>query len=219
MKPHTSNEARGRRNLPSAFGRWHGVCPRRHEPRAKPRRRAAQHVDGGRRGGVACALGHGLGFGVYAIVAVFSLIAVLEAAEQALPVLRVLGALVLLVFARWTWASADAPPDVQIKPQRASGRTGFAEGAAIAFLNPKIAVFMVAVLSQVLEPGMSLWTKAAIGGLGMVIDTTWYLIVAVFLSSRRLEDVLERRSSALNRGLAVALAGLAVWTMAQVILR
>ena len=45
------------------------------------------------------------------------------------------------------------------------------------------------------------------------------MVVAVFLSSRRLEDVLERRSSALNRGLAVALAGLAVWTMAQVILR
>ena len=58
---------------------------------------------GGRRRGVACALGHGLGFGVYAMVAVFSLIALLEAAEQALPVLRVLGALVLLVFARWTW--------------------------------------------------------------------------------------------------------------------
>ena len=75
---------------------------------------------------------------------------------------------------------------------------------------------MVAVLSQVLEPGMSLWTKAAIGALGMVIDTTWYLLVAVFLSSKHLEDVLERRSMVLNRGLAVALAGLAVWTLAQV---
>ena len=173
-------------------------------------------LTGGRRGGVACALGHGLGFGVYAMVAVFSLIALLEAAEHALPVLRVLGALLLLVFARWTWTSAGASTTVQHDSQRASGRTGFAEGAAIAFLNPKIAVFMVAVLSQVLEPGMSLWTKAAIGGLGMMIDTTWYLIVAVFLSSKRLEDVLERRSGALNRGLAVALAGLAMWTLAQV---
>lgn len=173
-------------------------------------------LTGGRRGGVACALGHGLGFGVYAMVAVFSLIALLEAAEHALPVLRVLGALLLLVFARWTWTSAGDSTTVQHERQRASGRTGFAEGAAIAFLNPKIAVFMVAVLSQVLEPGMSLWTKAAIGGLGMVIDTTWYLIVAVFLSSKRLEDVLERRSGALNRGLAVALAGLAMWTLAQV---
>ena len=173
-------------------------------------------LTGGRRGGVACALGHGLGFGVYAMVAVFSLIALLEAAEHALPVLRVLGTLLLLVFARWTWTSAGDSTTVQHERQRASGRTGFAEGAAIAFLNPKIAVFMVAVLSQVLEPGMSLWTKAAIGGLGMVIDTTWYLIVAVFLSSKRLEDVLERRSGALNRGLAVALAGLAMWTLAQV---
>ena len=106
------NEARGRRNLPSAFGRWHGVCPRRHEPVAKPRRRAAQHVDGGRRGGVACALGHGLGFGVYAIVAVFSLIAVLEAAEQAF---RCCASLV-----RWCcWCSLDGRGPRQMHLRRA----------------------------------------------------------------------------------------------------
>jgi len=172
---------------------------------------------GGRRRGVACALGHGLGFGAYAMIAVFSLIAVLEAAEQALPVLRVLGAAMLLVFAWLTWSNAnghlETEPDASV-----SSKSGFAEGATIAFLNPKIAVFMLAVLSQVLEPGMTLWTKAAIGALGMVIDTTWYVLVAVFLSSKRLEDVLERQGVALNRGLAVALAGLALWTLGNVFL-
>lgn len=172
---------------------------------------------GGRQRGVACALGHGLGFGAYAMVAVFSLIALLEAAEEALPVLRVLGALMLLLFARLTWTNADDHVSKVQQETTNAGRSGFAEGAAIAFLNPKIAVFMVAVLSQVLEPGMSVWTKAAIGGLGMIIDTTWYLLVAVFLSSKHLEDVLERKGSVLNRGLALALAGLAGWTLAQVL--
>jgi len=172
---------------------------------------------GGRRRGVACALGHGLGFGAYAMIAVFSLIAVLEAAEEALPVLRVLGAAMLLVFAWLTWTNASGHQETETKAT-VSTKSGFAEGATIAVLNPKIAVFMLAVLSQVLEPGMTLWTKAAIGALGMAIDTTWYVLVAVFLSSKRLEDVLERQSVALNRGLAVALAGLAMWTLGQVFL-
>ncbi|MBM73135.1 MAG: lysine transporter LysE [Euryarchaeota archaeon] len=172
---------------------------------------------GGRRRGVACALGHGLGFGAYAMIAVFSLIAVLEAAEQALPVLRILGAAMLQVFAWLTWTNANGHLEAETDATFSS-KSGFAEGATIAFLNPKIAVFMLAVLSQVLEPGMTLWTKAAIGALGMVIDTTWYVLVAVFLSSKRLENVLKRRSVALNRGLAVALAGLATWMLVQVFL-
>ena len=150
------------------------------------------------------------------MIAVFSLIAVLEAAEEALPVLRVLGAAMLLVFAWLTWSNASAHQEEA--KATVSNKGGFAEGAMIAFLNPKIAVFMLAVLSQVLEPGMTLWTKAAIGALGMVIDTTWYVLVAVFLSSKRLEKVLKRRTVALNRGLAVALAGLATWMLVQVFL-
>ena len=61
-------------------------------------------------------------------------------------------------------------------------RQGFIEGFSIAFFNPKIALFLVAVLAQVLEPGMGMGTKLAIGLLGMSIDMGWYLIVALALT-------------------------------------
>ena len=59
---------------------------------------------------------------------------------------------------------------------------GFLEGFSIAFFNPKIALFLVAVLAQVLESGMSLETKLVIGFIGMAIDMAWYVLVAVFLT-------------------------------------
>ena len=42
-------------------------------------------IVGGRRRGVLCAVGHGIGFGLYAGVAIFGLIVLLEEAPRGLP--------------------------------------------------------------------------------------------------------------------------------------
>ncbi|MBT6923547.1 MAG: LysE family translocator, partial [Euryarchaeota archaeon] len=69
----------------------------------------------------------------------------------------------------------------------------------------KIALFLVAVLAQVLEPGMGLNTKLAIGGLGMFIDTTWYLIVAIALTGTRAVELLRKHGQIVYKATAVAL--------------
>ena len=69
--------------------------------------------------------------------------------------------------------------EVQEIQQSKSNRDGILEGFFIAFLNPKIAVFMLAVLSTVLDPSMNSETKWVIAGLGMTIDTVWYVLVAL----------------------------------------
>ena len=61
-------------------------------------------------------------------------------------------------------------------------RNPFAAGFAIAFFNPKIAAWMVAVYSQFVEVDSSLLTMAGMGGLAFAIDATWYAVVAVLLS-------------------------------------
>ena len=84
-------------------------------------------------------------------------------------------------------------------------RQGFMEGFAIAFFNPKIALFLVAILAQVLEPGMGMGTKLAIGLLGMSIDMGWYLIVALALTGTGAVDWLRIRGKLIYRITAVAL--------------
>ena len=126
---------------------------------------------GGRRQGVMCALGHGLGFGVYAGLAVFGLIVLLEEAPNVFTGLQLVGCGLL---AWYGWSMWNANHDALFSEDTGSGAQGFAEGFAIAFFNPKIALFLVAVLAQVLQPDMNLLSKTAVGLLGMTIDALWY---------------------------------------------
>ena len=160
---------------------------------------------GGRRQGVACAVGHGLGFGLYAGSAVFGLIVLLEQAPDVFFILQLIG-VVLLVWYGWKmWTTTvEVEPEVE-ENLNLRQRQGFTEGFAIAFFNPKIALFLVAVLAQVLEPGMGMNTKLAIGGLGMFIDTAWYVIVALLLTGTRALEVLRTHGGVVYRATAIAL--------------
>jgi len=89
-------------------------------------------------------------------------------------------------------------------------RQGFVEGFSIAFFNPKIALFLVAVLAQVLKPGMTIETKIAVGLLGMFIDTTWYLIVALALTGTPALETLRNNTLIVNRVTAVVLWSFAI---------
>lgn len=91
-------------------------------------------------------------------------------------------------------------------------REGFIEGFFIAFLNPKIAVFMLAVLSSVLDPSMSSETKWIIAAMGMTIDTVWYVLVALLLSNSVILTKIQNNQKILNQVTGALMIGLAIWT-------
>lgn len=160
---------------------------------------------GGRRQGVACAIGHGVGFGLYAGSAVFGLILLLENAPNVFLVLQILGAILLVWYGYKMWTTeANALQDIDLTT---GGKDiqGFSEGFAIAFFNPKIALFLVAVLAQVLKPGMGIETKLAIGLLGMTIDMGWYMLVAVVLTGTSALETLRAKADIVYKLTAVAL--------------
>ncbi|MDG1539410.1 MAG: LysE family translocator [Candidatus Poseidonia sp.] len=168
---------------------------------------------GGRRQGVACALGHGLGFGVYAGLAVFGLIVLLEEAPNVFLTLQLIGCGLLAWYGYSMWTMDG---DFDSNTHTASKRQGFTEGFAIAFFNPKIALFLVAVLAQVLRPGMGFGSKVAVGLLGMTIDTLWYLTVAVGLTGTSLLDTLKKNGTFIHRLTAVILWGFALSIVFQI---
>ena len=162
-------------------------------------------IVGGRRRGVMCAVGHGIGFGLYAGVAIFGLIVLLEQAPQAFLVLQLIGIALLFWYGWLMWHHAKDEIEESIE----SEARGFLEGFSIAFFNPKIALFLVAVLAQVLDAGMSLATKLVIGFIGMAIDMVWYVLVAVFLTGTPILDWLRDNGSIVNRVTALVLWGFA----------
>jgi threonine/homoserine/homoserine lactone efflux protein len=174
-------------------------------------------IIGGRSQGVACAVGHGIGFGIYAGSAVFGLIVLLENAPDAFLILQLIGVGLLVWYGYLMWNADIDLGDSKDTNQNQIRRQGFMEGFAIAFFNPKIALFLVAILAQVLEPGMGMATKLAIGLLGMSIDMGWYLIVALVLTGTGAIDWLRLRGQLIYRITAVALWAFAVTVLYSMI--
>ena len=168
-------------------------------------------IVGGRRRGVMCAIGHGIGFGLYAGIAIFGLIVLLEQAPEVFLALQIIGILLLIWYGYLMWIHAENEYQ-QIGDGEARG---FLEGFSIAFFNPKIALFLVAVLAQVLEADMSFTNKAAVGLLGMTIDTVWYLTVALVLTGTPWLDRLKDRATTIHRLTALVLWGFALSVLFQ----
>ena len=162
---------------------------------------------GGRSRGLACAVGHGIGFGFYAVTVVFGLVAIMESYPDIFTIMQILGGLFLLYLGIEIIRSEE-----KVIEHSEGKREGFVEGFFIAFLNPKIAVFMLAVLSSVLDPSMSSDTKWIIAVMGMTIDTVWYVLVALVLSISSILTKIENNQRILNLITGLLMIGLAIWT-------
>ena len=166
-------------------------------------------ISGGRLQGVMTGVGHGLGFGIYALLAVTGLSALLIAHESFFLFLQWSGALVLLwlSYDMLTYIPSDGNDDHSI-----DNRRGFIEGFLISFLNPKILVFLVAVFSQFIDPQMSQSEKILMAILAGLIDTTWYVLVAAILAGTPLIDFFRSNSLIIDRviGLVLSLLALAL---------
>ena len=80
----------------------------------------------------------------------------------------------------------------------------------IAFLNPKILVFLVAVFSQFINPDITNLGRFIMAMMAGVIDTTWYALVAVVLAGTPIVDKLRVNSAMIDRSIGVVLIMLAI---------
>ena len=164
-------------------------------------------ISGGRTQGVMTGIVHGIGFGIYAMLAVTGLSAILIADESKFELLQWSGAGVLL------WLSYNMltyQPSGDKEEHQSSGRRGFVEGFMIAFLNPKILVFLVAVFSQFLDPQMTDIDRVVMALIAGLIDTVWYVLVAAVLSGTAIIDKLRDNSVLIDRMIGTVLLVLAL---------
>ena len=156
--------------------------------------------------GVAAGLAHGLGVALYA-VAVVSGLAVLITTTPAL-------------FTPIQWAGAVFLAYLGIQSLRsAGGALGEAEDGAtrhpavqgflVAFLNPKLAIFFLALFSQFLDADAGLGEKAVMVVTMGVIDGGWYSSVSLLLAQPAVLPRLRRAEVLINRLFGVILIALA----------
>ncbi|MEA3642631.1 MAG: LysE family transporter [Lamprobacter sp.] len=173
---------------------------------------------GGRGAGLAAALAHGLAVGLYALLTVAGLAALLTTSPKlfALLQLAAAGYLVFLASDALRQRAAMTPPtDSTISGDRLAmaARNGF----MIAFLNPKLAVFMLALFAPFITTDQGLGAKAllvlTIGG----IDALWYTTVVLVLVRSGLLLALERHIVYVGRIYAALLLALAVFVASRAV--
>jgi threonine/homoserine/homoserine lactone efflux protein len=114
----------------------------------------ARSVSQGRRAGYLSALGVGAGNALHAAACAAGLAAVLASSELAFAAVKWLGAgyLVLLGVSKLLGRGAGGLAAGAGAAPPAAGRAVFAQGLAVAVLNPKTALFFIAFLPQFVDP-------------------------------------------------------------------
>ena len=159
-------------------------------------------ISGGRTHGVMTGLGHGIGLGIYAFIAVMGLSSLLLANKQIFNLIQWAGVLFLiwLAFNMITYR----PSGISNKYE-GNWRRGFLEGFMIAFLNPKILVFMAAVFSQFINPDINNSGRFIMAIIAGVIDTIWYVLVAAVLAGTPIINKLRENAGLIDRSIGIVI--------------
>lgn len=164
-------------------------------------------LHGGRKAGSIAAISHGVGIGLYAFATMSGLALLITASPR--------------VFRAFEWAGAAYLAYLGIRgllsrrhesgalPEAAGSGSAARDGFLIAFLNPKIAVFFIALFSQVIGDDTPTLARIAYAATAWLIDTAWYLVVAVVFSTPRWLAALRHNAVWFERLFGIILLGLA----------
>ncbi|MDL5386362.1 LysE family translocator [Aeromonas hydrophila] len=167
-------------------------------------------VQGGQGHGVATALGHGFGVGIYALITALGLAILITQTPLLFDVIRYGGAAFLAWLGVKALLAKPAKGEASEEVHQLRGRQGAFEGFMVAFLNPQLAVFFIALFSQFVHADTG-WRE---GGIMMLtaggIDAVWYVLVALVLSRDPVLAWLKAKSFVIDKVSGLVLLGLAL---------
>ncbi len=174
-----------------------------------------QTLSGGREMGLVAAISHGLGIGLYALLCISGIAVIITTSPVIFAALQWGGA-GYLVWMGINGLRAHAAPNTRLADPPTSGSAA-RDGFLIVFLNPKIAVFFIALFSQVIGSETSWMGKLAYASTAMFIDMAWYMIVAWSFSNPRWLGYLQGNVVLIERIFGVILIALAMRLVAGAI--
>ena len=169
-------------------------------------------ISGGRTQGVMTGIGHGIGLGIYAFIAVMGLSSLLLTNKQIFNLIQWAGALFLiwLAFNMITYRPSGISNEYE-----GNWRRGFLEGFMIAFLNPKILVFMAAVFSQFINSDINSAGRFIMAIMAGVIDTIWYVLVAAVLAGTPIINKLRKNAGLIDRSIGITMLLVALFLIVK----
>ena len=168
-------------------------------------------LSGGMKNGMLAALSHGFGVGLYAAASLLGLGALMLQFPTVYQFLVYLGAAYLAYLGLKILFSKPSDSELHIQQSDVSSSKALQDGFAIAFLNPKLAIFFLALFSQFIDPENLTLNIGVIMCLTVfVIDTGWYLLVALLTEVSKKRFGFTKQNIWLDRLLGAVFIALAI---------
>ncbi len=156
-------------------------------------------LNGSKRNGIAAAIAHGTGVGIYAFAVAMGLGHLIAKYPETYQAMTYLGA----AYLAWlgiqmlrTSANNKASDQNQAIP---SAKIAMRDGFLIVFLNPQLIIMLAALFSQFIQPGQGYAIGLLLTATAWIIDTLWYLLVAFGLSHSKVLPWLKAQVVWINR--------------------
>jgi threonine/homoserine/homoserine lactone efflux protein len=156
-------------------------------------------VNNGRAHGLVASWCHAAGIGLWAFATVSGLAVVVTRSETLFHLIIWFGAAYLawLGFKAIT-AGKEGPLDIERTGKMSLWRAGW-EGAVISLLNPKIAIYFLALFSQFIVVDATISDHIIMVLTPTLVDGLWYSLVAIVLSQGPILAALQKRGQIVNR--------------------
>jgi threonine/homoserine/homoserine lactone efflux protein len=171
---------------------------------------AKHSLAGGRANGISTAWAHAFGIAIYAFITLLGLAVMLHQSPLLFKGISYCGAFYLAYLGFKALGSKGGIAEKLESGKAVSLIESARDGFLISMLNPKIALFFIALFSQFVAVGGEVSSKAIIVSTPFLVDGLWYTFIALILSNSKLLDKLRSRAVLIDRLSGVVLIALAV---------
>jgi len=164
-------------------------------------------MSGGRLNGFVVSIAHGAGIALYAVLTILGMALIIKETPWLFNIIKYAGAVFLLWLAFKAFTSKSSLSSLKQETSSVTLKQSAFEGFMIAFLNPKIAMFFIALFSQFIDAEAGIEQKiiivCTVGG----IDTLWYCLIALVLSKSSVFEKMRNNVHIIDKITGIALLG------------
>ncbi|MEV0298470.1 LysE family translocator [Nocardia sp. NPDC050710] len=167
----------------------------------------------GRRAGMASAAGVALGVFAWSLVTAIGIASVLAASAVAYTAVKLVGATYLAFLGIRALLAArrgDYELSEAVGPKRRGIRAAFCQGLLNNLLNPKVAVFFIALVPQFVPAAPSLLDTIEVGILATLVSLIWFTLVANGIGALRHVFTRTRVRRTLDAAMGSVMVGLGI---------
>jgi threonine/homoserine/homoserine lactone efflux protein len=153
-----------------------------------------------RRHGIAAAFGMGVGASLVCALSMIGVRVLLSQAQWLYVGFKILGGIYLVYLAWRIWRGAAAPmDDTERAPASTKLSRTFFMALATQLSNPKTLVVISGIFAALIPNGAPLWVSLVIPPIDFLMEASWYVFVAVAMSSTRPRMVYMRSKKLIDR--------------------